>query len=153
MRYYIVFLPQAQVTGHSAWWIFLQTKGVVGLYDCLRHLSFQYLSFLFNIKGFPGRQICSTSTRVILEPVAGLLEFALLSLSLNPNILEDKVRGCGTQLLLGWRSELKNHVFEFFLIIWTIRQKNMWQLNLPTNIYKSSNNKKYQQISTNLPTI
>ena len=26
-------------------------------------------------------------------------------------------------------------------------------LNLPTNIYKSSNNKKYQQISTNLPTI
>ena len=29
----------------------------------------------------------------------------------------------------------------------------MWQLNLPTNIYKSSNNKKYQQISTNLPTI
>ena len=29
----------------------------------------------------------------------------------------------------------------------------MWQLNLPTNIYKSSNNKKYQQKSTNLPTI
>ena len=29
----------------------------------------------------------------------------------------------------------------------------MWQLNLPTNIYKSSNNKKYQQLSTNLPTI
>ena len=26
-------------------------------------------------------------------------------------------------------------------------------LNLPTNIYKSSNNKKYQQKSTNLPTI
>ena len=34
-----------------------------------------YLSFLFNIKGFPGRQICSTSTRVILELVAGHLEF------------------------------------------------------------------------------
>ena len=28
----------------------------------------------------------------------------------------------------------------------------MWQLNLPTNNYKSSNNKKYQQKSTNLPT-
>ena len=24
----------------------------------------------------------------------------------------------------GWRSELKNHVFEFFLLIWTIQQKN-----------------------------
>ena len=40
----------------------------------------------------------------------------------NRNILEDNVRGCGTQLVLGWRSELKNYVFEFFLIIWTIRQ-------------------------------
>ena len=29
----------------------------------------------------------------------------------------------------------------------------MWQLNLPTNIYKSSNNKRYQQKTTNLPTI
>ena len=35
----------------------------------------------------------------------------------------------------------------------TFRLVKMWQLNLPTNIYKSSNNKKYQQISTNLPTI
>ena len=42
----------------------------------------------------------------------------------NRNILEDNVRGCGTQLVLGWRSELKNYFFEFFLIIWTIRQKN-----------------------------
>ena len=32
-------------------------------------------------------------------------------------------------------------------------KKDMLILNLPTNIYKSSNNKKYQQISTNLPTI
>ena len=29
----------------------------------------------------------------------------------------------------------------------------MLQLNLPTNIYKSSNNKSYQQKTTNLPTI
>ena len=77
VRHYIAFLPQAQVTGHSAWWIFLQTKGVVGLYDCLRHLSFQYLSFLFNIKGFPGRQICLIFTTVILGLVAGHLDFVI----------------------------------------------------------------------------
>ena len=29
----------------------------------------------------------------------------------------------------------------------------MWQLNLPTNDYKYPNNKRYQQITTNLPTI
>ena len=37
--------------------------------------------------------------------------------------------------------------------MWAIILTNMLILNLPTNIYKSSNNKKYQQISTNLPTI
>ena len=29
-----------------------------------------------------------------------------------------------------------------------VRQRVMWQLNLPTNIYKSSNNKRYQQKPT-----
>ena len=41
----------------------------------------------------------------------------------------------------------QNEMFNSRWLLW------MWQLNLPTNIYKSSNNKKYQQISTNLPTI
>ena len=31
--------------------------------------------------------------------------------------------------------------------------KNMWQSNLPTNNYKSYNNKWYQQKTTNIPTI
>ena len=36
---------------------------------------------------------------------------------------------------------------------WNGLKSMMWQLNIPTNIYKSSNNKKYRQISTNLPTV
>ena len=42
-----------------------------------------------------------------------------------------------------------NHSASFFSLV----DNYMLILNLPTNIYKSSNNKKYQQISTNLPTI
>ena len=72
VRNYVSFLKQEQDTGHSAWWIFLQTKGVAGLFDCHCHLP-----FLVTIKGFPGRRICLIFTTVILGLVAGHLDFVI----------------------------------------------------------------------------
>ena len=84
VRHYIGFLKQEQDIGHSAWWIFLQTKGVAGLFDCHCHLP-----FLVTIKGFPGRRICLIFTTVILGLVAGHLDFVIkisLKDSLNTNV-------------------------------------------------------------------
>ena len=55
--------------------------------------------------------------------------------------------------ILAGRKTWVHAIFCVLSILFNLTMILMWQLNLPTNTYKSSNNKKCQQKSTNLPTI